>query len=97
MEKERKEDKAMARHDQISMFTDGSDLPLFSGTCQRGQVDCFKPGQEPQQPPLFDLAPTFGESGNWGKITRLAVQESKTDRAKIVTQNPDSSTKSEIA
>lgn len=28
---------------QLSMFTDGSDLPLFSGTAQRAQEQVFKP------------------------------------------------------
>ena len=34
---------------QIDMFDTGDDLPLFSGTAQRGQESTFTPQEEPKQ------------------------------------------------
>ena len=37
------------------MFPSGDDLPLFSGTPQRAQVEQFKPEAVEEQPTLFPL------------------------------------------
>lgn len=40
---------------QVEMFQAGDDLPLFSGTAQRGTVEEFKP--QPQNQPLLPGMP----------------------------------------
>jgi hypothetical protein len=39
---------------QISMFTQGDDLPLFSGTAQRARPEVFKPQPRARQLRTFD-------------------------------------------
>jgi hypothetical protein len=39
---------------QISMFTEGQDLPLISQTPQRVKEQVFKPTPKPAQPGLFN-------------------------------------------
>ena len=47
---------------QLHMFTDGSDLPLFSGTCPVAVVGRFvKPDPAAAQPALFRRQPTWEE------------------------------------
>ncbi len=40
---------------QLSMFTEGEDLPLISQTAQRVTITPFIPKPKPQQPALFPV------------------------------------------
>jgi len=66
---------------QAQMFTDGRDLPLFSGTCPGAETRPFVVlAPQPQQLALFDTRPTFGAADQWGKLPRLCVSERTNER-----------------
>jgi hypothetical protein len=46
---------------QLGLFGAGEDLPLFSGTAQRANVEEFTPTQQVRQETLFDMRPQMGE------------------------------------
>lgn len=58
---------------QLSMFNQGEDTPLFSQTCQRAELDPFKPQAQPKQtkmhncPACLDTG-TIQVKGQQGKI-----------------------------
>lgn len=49
---------------QLSMFTQGEDTPLFSGTAQRSNVDPYKPRLSAYQPPLIKKYQLFDTKTN---------------------------------
>ena len=73
-----------------SLFTDASDLPLFSGTAPRAQVQTFNPNEQAQQPQL--LAVTVDLADLWrarlAKTRRSWDQVTETEAELLLAPDP---------